>query len=252
MHRNDLSDDSSSSRNDDDDVVTETTVVFCCCPSDLSEDTGMKKMVVLSLMAWSDKDEVVTREVLKNLTERINITGTAVPSKPDLPIAARDFAKKCFESSYPIKRRYLCDAYVGDDSVLNMSDEAKCKLLEPLALTWMSDDNGLLGPYSHSLLVLLNKNMKQVNGCELISGFVPAFEVMSYSIYKDETDDGINWKKLQHSMDIVAESTITWTVPAEGNIRGGGKACYDKETSERISKMIELLDPDGLFLIKGT
>jgi hypothetical protein len=250
MHRNDLSEDSSSSKNDDDDVVIETTVVFCHCPSDLSKETGMKKMVILSLMAWSDKDEVVTRQVLNNLSERINIAGTAIPSKSDLPIVAHEVAKKCFGSICPTKSRYLCDAYVGDDSVLDMSDEAIYELLEPLALTWTSDDNGLPGPYSHSLLVLLNRNMKQVNGCELISGFVPAFEVMSYSIYNDESHDEINWKKLQRSMETVAESSITWTVPAEGNIRGGGKACYDRETSERITNMIELIDPEGLFLKK--
>merc|ERR1712039_157122 len=134
---------------------------------------------------------------------------------------------------------------------MDLSDEDIFQLLEPLAAAWMSpdenNDGGTQGPYSHSLVVLFNTNMNQVNnGCKLVTGFVPGMEVVSYSVYDDKGQDQTNWKKLQRSMKRISESHVMWTVPAEGDIRKG-KACFGKESAEKIARCEKLLDPNGLF-----
>jgi len=234
-------------------ISMETSIVFTHYPTSLigGEDGGMKKVVLLSLMAWSDKEEDETKEFVKNLIK--DITGTIVPSKPGAPIPHALVAKQCFEMLYPANVRYLTEAYIGGASSLAVAtDEEIYYMVEPVADAWMSPDGDteIEGLASHSLVVLFNTNMDQVNGgCKLISGFVPGMEVMHYSIYEDPKDDEKNLSKLKESMKRIADSDFMWTVPAEGNIRTG-KPCFGTSSYEQIAKSSQHFDPEGLFLKK--
>jgi hypothetical protein len=232
-------------RGDDDSSAIETTIVFSHCPPDITEATGMKTMVTLSLMVWSDTDESSTRALLEKYTK--DITGTAMPSsRTEILLNPHTVAADVFQHLYP-KGRYLCNAYFGDDSYLNAPDEDIFQLVEPLARSWMPADDALPGPSSHSLFVLMHKNMNEVNGGrELAYGFVPSFETMSYAIYDDENMDESNWQKLEQGMSAVSEAPRTWTVLAEGNIRNG-KASFSNKTMQSMSGKLQILDPDGIF-----
>jgi FAD binding domain len=222
----------------------ETTIVFCHCPPDLAEATGISKMIMLSLMIWSDEDEATTRATLERYTK--HITGTIVPSTPDAPLDAHTVPEG-FASFYP-EARYLTEGFVGDESVFDMSDNELCELLQPLAMAWMSD-SGVPGPPSHTLFVLVNRNMREVNGCDLATGFSPSFELLFYAIFQDASLDEINRSRMRKATEAVARSRASWTVLPEGDIRSG-KESFRIESKEILTKMLKQLDPNGVFMKK--
>jgi FAD binding domain len=221
----------------------ETAFVFCHCPPDLAKDIGAKIMVVLSLMVWSDDDEEATRQFLENQTKHFE--GMAVPSAAGKLLNAHTVAEDVYGSLYP-DARYITDGYFGDETYLDCPDETYFDLLQPLADSWLSEDNVLPGPYSHTLFVLCNKSLQKVNGCDLACGFVPSFEVMSYGIFDDDSKDGQVsdniWKGFQGFQD----EANTWTVLPEGNIRNG-KTAFPSQSWEDLSSRLRLLDPTEIF-----
>lgn len=220
----------------------ETTVVFCHCPPDLAKATGTSKIVMLALMMWSDEDEVTTRATLERYTK--HISGTILPSEPGTALDAHA-VDQTYGPMYP-EARYLTQAFHGDESGFDMSDEAMCELLQPLATAWMSDD-GVPGPPSHTLLVLMNKNLREVNGCDLAMGFVPSFELLFYAIFQEEELEESIRAKLRKAMRGVSKSRASWTALPEGNIRSG-KESFSKGGQEALAKNLEQLDPVGVFM----
>ncbi|KAG7356633.1 FAD linked oxidase-like protein [Nitzschia inconspicua] len=219
----------------------ETAVVFCHCPPDLVEQIGAKTMVVLSLVVWSDDDEIPTRQFLEEQTKHFE--GMAISPATAKPVNAHTLARDVYGPLYP-NARYITDGYFGDESYLGSCDEMYVDLIQPLADSWISDDGFLPGPHSHTLFVLCNKSLRQVNGCDLACGFVPSFEVMSYAIFEDDTIDGKVSVDLKKGLEGLRQSSNTWTVLPEGNIRTG-KAAF--RGWEDISAKLKLLDPDEVF-----
>jgi hypothetical protein len=77
----------------------ETTIVFLI--PDLAEATGISKMIMLSLMIWSDEDKVTT--TLERYTKH-HIAGTiVVPSTPGEPLDAHSVPEG-FALFYPEAR----------------------------------------------------------------------------------------------------------------------------------------------------
>jgi hypothetical protein len=171
--------------------------------------------------------------------------GMVVPPMQAKPLNAHTLARDVYEKHYP-NSRYLTDGYIGDETFLDSPDETYCEILSPLAESWMSDDDALPGPYSHTLLVLFNKSMHDVNGCDLAFGFDPSFEVMSYAIYDDEDMDDISLQRLKQGLDAVSKSEGTWTALAEGNIRSGKRA-FRNDHWEDLSDKLRILDPGEVF-----
>lgn len=227
---------------DDDSSSVETTVVFCYSPPEIFEATGLKKVVLLSLMAWSDEDETSTRQLLMKYTS--NVQGLLLPSTADQPVEAHKVADS-FGGLYP-QSRYLVEASCGDSSsILNMSDDDVCKLLLPLAKMWMSDDIPE-SPWTHSLVVLMNKNLKSINGCDLATGYVPGIEVMTYAVYQNELLDSTNRELIQRGMNELQKSNCCHTALVEGDILNRSDS-FAVGGKERMDEKIRLVDPDGLF-----
>lgn len=226
---------------DDDSSDIETNIVFCHATPEVVQETGLDKVVILSLMAWSDGDETVARSLLSKYTR--NIAGLAMPSTPNNPLQAHSVADS-FGSLYP-RCRYLSEAFFGDAaSVLTMQDEEICDMLTPLASMWLSDN--VPEEPSHSLVVLMNKNLKQINDCGLATGFIPGIEVMSYAVYQNEEDDEINGKRIQGGMDGVRNAPCCRTALVEGDILNGTDF-FARESQETLLQKVRLLDPDGVF-----
>jgi hypothetical protein len=221
----------------------ETTIVLCHTPPPLEEATSVSKMAILSLMIWSDDDEETTRATLEKYTKEFS--GTLLPSAPEL-LDSRDVAQT-FAPFYP-EARYLTEAMNMDESVFDMSDDEVFDTLQPLAVAWMSDD-GIPAAPTHSLIQPLNRNMRQVNGCDPWTGFVPSVQIMTYAIFWDETLDEIYRTRIRKAMEGLSNSDASWTSANEGDVRGG-KAAFPNDCTLALLKNLGQLDPDGVFAKK--
>ena len=228
---------------DEDKKYFELTGVLTYAPPPIQEQTGETMVTLLAIMVWTDDPKQGMELWQKYIA---NAEGCLVPPEP--PTLVENVLQVPSSDGYP-KARYQTQVFLGNQA-LGDANELET-VMGPVVEMWASsDNNNKPPPPSHTLMVCIHSNMKQVNGNrDLAVGFIPDMGIQTYAIYKDAKQDDEIQAQLANSHSRILKSTKFQTSLVEGNTRKHGyqSGFADDHAMTRVHEWIHLLDPKGTF-----
>jgi hypothetical protein len=226
-------------KGEDDVANIESTLCFCHSPPPVAEATGIAQIAMANVMVWGDTEEEAHILFAKYTKD---ISDTMIPPKEPKVVTPEEVTK-IIGQMYPPKARFAPHAFLGDESVCNMSYADVATLFEPIADMYL---NSPPPPPSSTVIVPLHPGLQ--DKYDLAFGVLPSLLVLSLAVYQDEEMDDLMESKLKVSHQALLSDSRFKTEMAEGKVSmTGASACFTDDAFATVQKQIQMLDPKGVF-----